>query len=136
MTDQASIGCAMIVDDEPFDQMMYERILKRSGLVDQVIGFPYAAKALEYLAREDRPKVDVIFLDINMPRMNGFEFLEAASRDLGPRFVKVCVVMLTTSIAPEDRARAASFEAVRDFLSKPLSHEDVVHVANLLAEVE
>ncbi|UWR13261.1 response regulator [Sulfitobacter mediterraneus] len=126
----------MIVDDEPFDQMMYERILKRSGLVDQVIGFQYAAEALDYLARPDRSKVDVIFLDINMPRMNGFEFLEAANRDLGPAFVKVCVVMLTTSIAPEDRARAASYDAVRDFISKPLGKDDVVHVANLLAEVE
>ncbi|WP_259952545.1 response regulator [Sulfitobacter mediterraneus] len=136
MTDQNTIGCAMIVDDEPFDQMMYERILKRSGLVDQVIGFQYAAEALDYLARPDRSKVDVIFLDINMPRMNGFEFLEAANRDLGPAFVKVCVVMLTTSIAPEDRARAASYDAVRDFISKPLGKDDVVHVANLLAEVE
>jgi len=136
MTDQNKIGCAMIVDDEPFDQMMYERILKRSGLVDQVIGYQYAAEALDYLARPDRSEVDVIFLDINMPRMNGFEFLAAATRDLGPAFVKVCVVMLTTSIAPDDRARAASYDAVRDFISKPLSKDDVVHVAKLLAEVE
>ena len=136
MTDQNKIGCAMIVDDEPFDQMMYERILKRSGLVNQVIGFQYAEDALAHLAQEERPKIDVIFLDINMPRMNGFEFLEAAARDIGADFVKVCVVMLTTSIAPEDRARADSFDAVRDFISKPLSVDDVAHVARLLSEVE
>ena len=135
MTGHASIGCAMIVDDEPFDQMMYERILKRSGLVDQVIGFQNAVGALAHLTKPDRPIVDVIFLDINMPQMNGFEFLEAATRELGAEFVKVCVVMLTTSIAPDDRARAASYQVVRDFVSKPIGKEDVLHVANLLAEV-
>ncbi|MFT6676748.1 MAG: CheY-like chemotaxis protein [Sulfitobacter sp.] len=128
-----SIRRAVIIDDESFDQLMYQRILKRSGLVQEIIGFQYADEALAYFEDRSNPEIDVIFLDINLPRMNGFEFLEAAHKRIGPSFAKLVVVMLTTAIAPENRARAAKFDVVRDFIAKPLKSDDVAHVADMLS---
>lgn len=133
MTVEPLIGTVMLIDDERADQMMYRRILERSGIVRNHIAFQYADEALEYLKQEDREEIDLIFLDINMPRMNGFEFLEAATAELGPAFAKAVVVMLTTSLNPRDRDRAAQFSAVREFINKPLTIEHVETLASLVA---
>lgn len=80
MTTTPRIKMAMIIDDEQADQMLYKLIIKRSGLIENTLAFQMAEDALDYLKSEDKDPIDVIFLDINMPRMNGFEFLE---RDCG-----------------------------------------------------
>ncbi len=130
----AKIDTVMLVDDEEIDQKTYQRVLKRSGLVGEVLVFTYATDALEYLKSNPEQTVDVIFLDINMPRMNGFEFLEAATEELGEAFARMVIVMLTTSIDPKDRKRAADNPLVRDFLDKPLTISHVEHVAKMLAD--
>ncbi|MFK7994341.1 MAG: response regulator [Granulosicoccus sp.] len=128
------IKLALLIDDSEIDQRLYKRVLNKSGLVEEVRGFAYADEALDYLLENPQLEVSVIFLDINMPRMNGFEFLEAASKQLEHDVAKVVVVMLTTSLNPDDENRARSFEAVKDFVSKPLSYEDVQKVVDLLSE--
>ena len=126
------INTVMLVDDEEIDQKTYQRVLKRSGMVEEILIFTYATDALEYLKSNPEQTVDVIFLDINMPRMNGFEFLEAATKELGEAFARMVIVMLTTSIDPKDRKRAEDNPLVRDFLDKPLTIGHVEHVANML----
>lgn len=126
------IGLVVMIDDETFDQHIYKRILERSGLVERSLSFLGADLALEYFLAHPEEQIDAIFLDINMPRMDGFEFLEAATKTLGPNFAKVCIVMLTTSLDDNDRTRAMSFDIVRDFLNKPLTLEDVQRVADII----
>lgn len=123
----------MMIDDNEIDQMMYRRVIKRSGMVDEVVGFLWASEALEYLMDPASPPVDLILLDVNMPRMDGFEFLQAASDAVGPDFAPV-VVMLTTSLNPQDYDRAMKYDAVREFLHKPLCLEHITHLATLLDE--
>ena len=136
MTDMSNsikpIKTAMLIDDEPVDHMMYRRIVNRSGLVGDVISFKGADEALEYLRTPDCPEIDVIFLDINMPRMNGFEFLEAATEEMGANFTKMIVVMLTTSLLKADRERASQYKVVRKYITKPLTVDHISHVAGLL----
>ncbi len=134
MTPSLKIGTAMTIDDEKVDQMLYQRIMKRSGLVENVIAFRLAEEALDYLKSPDREQVDVIFLDINMPRMNGFEFLERAISELGEGFVDCVVIMLTTSLDPEDEERARRFHVVKDYLDKPLTPDNLKSVAELLRD--
>lgn len=130
------IPVVMIIDDEAFDQKMYRRIIDRSGLVQKTLSFTAADHALDYLKTNTDQEIDLILLDINMPRMNGFEFLDAAISELGPQFAKACIVMLTTSLDPTDRERAAQYEIVRDLLNKPLTYDDLVRLSKLIANVD
>ncbi|MBT0958518.1 response regulator [Alphaproteobacteria bacterium KMM 3653] len=126
------IKTVITIDDEKIDQLLYKRIMERSGLIETVIPFRMAQDALDFLALEDRVTVDAVFVDINMPRMNGFEFLDIAAERFGSDFAKCVVVMLTTSLDPEDQARAEASETINKFLRKPLSIEDLQEVAQLV----
>lgn len=123
------IGLALLVDDNRIDQRQYERVIKRSGLIGEVMTFTFADEALAHLKANPDLEVDVIFLDINLPRMNGFEFLEAAVSEIGNGFAKVVVAMLTTSLNPDDRTRAESFDVVKEFINKPLTVEHIEAVS-------
>lgn len=129
------LGNVLLIDDERVDQMIYRRVLKKSGLVDNITGFEYADEALAHLRQPDCPTYDVIFLDINMPRMNGFEFLDAAFADERAKsYARAVIVMLTTSIEKRDKERAAQYAVVKDFINKPLTVEHVQRVAEILGE--
>lgn len=123
----------MLIDDERMDQMMYRRVLSRSNLVDEVIGCATAMDALEKLRDPDFVPPDVILLDINMPKMSGFDFLDAATAEFGPDFTAAIVIMLTTSLDPKDIERAKSYSVVKDFVSKPLTDEALGTISHFLA---
>ena len=134
MSDMEDLNVVMLIDDDLGDQKLYRRIIKRSGIDAEAICFDYAQDALDYLRQADRPRVDLIFLDINMPGMNGFEFLEAAVRDLEGWSSETVVIMLTTSAMPEDADRARSFPVVKDYLVKPLTVEQLHRAIDLVRE--
>ncbi|MCV6595048.1 MAG: response regulator [Silicimonas sp.] len=129
------IKTAMLIDDEEIDQRQYKRVLKKSGLVENIIAFTYADEAFDYLKNNEDIEIDVVFLDINMPRMNGFEFLEKVTHELHHRFTDVVLIMLTTSLDPKDRERAKAYEIVRDFINKPLEISHVEHAVEILEGV-
>ncbi|MNY19064.1 Response regulator rcp1 [compost metagenome] len=89
-----------------------------------------AKDALDYLTQsgkyediEPAPKAGIIFLDINMPGMNGWDFI-AEYKKLDERYkARIIVVMLTTSLNPDDEQHAANVEEIATFLHKPLNKE-------------
>ena len=128
------INRLMLIDDNAIDQKMYQRIIARSNCVNHVTACLSALEALEYLADPANPRIDVILLDINMPRLDGFQFLEEATQRFGTDFAKLVVVMLTTSLDPRDAERASRFDVVRDFLNKPLTQEHLTKIVGYLYE--
>ena len=100
------IKTAMLIDDEEFDQRQYLRVLQRSGLVETVLQYTYAEDALAHLETHPELEVDVIFLDINMPRVNGFEFLEKFNAIRNDELGETVVVMFTSSPRDDDARRA------------------------------
>ena len=125
---------AMCIDDTEFDLMLNKRVLRRSGAFETILQFTGGEEALAHMRTAPR-RADVIFLDINMPVMNGFEFIQAATNEFGANFARSVVIMLTSSLNPKDRAMAEEFEAVREFLSKPLTVEDACDVAHRVREL-
>jgi len=106
----------LLVDDDPINNMINERMLKKhhgEDIVCQV--FPDGKPAISHF-KNGGAKPDMIFLDINMPEVDGWEFLEfyRHQNDKAP------VVMLTSSIDPKDLEKSKRYDCILDFISKPL----------------
>jgi len=110
----------VLIDDSPLDIFIAQNIIDRLGLQGQVWSFENGKEALDFLSAQPRPNPTLIFVDIQMPTMDGFAFLEAFE-GLGLRFRQHCdLFMLSSSINERDVQRAKSFAQVRAFLEKPL----------------
>lgn len=116
-----TITSIMLVDDNKIDNFFHERVIKKYNPAIQVIAIPTGRAALDYLENKITPRPEIIFLDINMPGMNGWQFLERYSKLPAEHKVNLVVVMLTTSENPDDRAKALSHGILTDFRSKPLT---------------
>lgn len=115
------LGRVMVIDDEKFDQKMYRRALDRSDAADEILTFTYAEDALVYLLDPSNLPVDLILLDVKMPRMNGFEFLNALQEKTNGDVNAVILLMLTTALTQADGLRAANSPLVKECVSKPFT---------------
>lgn len=123
------LNCILLVDDDSINNFINIKILRKIGASEKVKTALNGQEALEYIKEFCQATElccpDLIFLDINMPVMNGFEFLEAYRHlKLGNK-CKVKIVVLTTSTNPSDLDRIRDL-GITDFLSKPLTEEKVL----------
>jgi len=122
---------AMVIDDNQIDLYIAEMVMATTGFAEKVISVSSAKEALEYLKPlyenpEELP--DLIFLDINMPEMTGFDFLNEYQH-LPENIRKKCIIMmLTTSLDEDDRIQAERNQFVRKFLNKPLDREKLAQL--------
>ncbi|WP_373522539.1 response regulator [Aquiflexum sp.] len=109
-----------IIDDDPGVIFLHEIILKESKLTDHPECFSDAREALGYIFNidEDCSKL-LIFLDINMPKMSGWDFLEVLKKKIHKADIKV--IMVTSSLSKEDKEKSNEFPSVIDFWEKPIN---------------
>jgi CheY-like chemotaxis protein len=115
---------AMVIDDSKLDRFISEAIIKKNQFAEEVLDFSYATSALAHLqnmAATPEALPQVIFLDINMPVMDGFGFLDNYEQ-LPEEVKRRCnIIMISSSNSQDDFARIKTYPSVRKFFSKPLS---------------
>jgi CheY-like chemotaxis protein len=113
----------LLVEDDDVDAMITQRALNELKVTNELVHTVDGEDALKYLRDDGNQKPCVILLDLNMPRMNGFEFLKIAKADASLR--KIPVVVLTTSDA--DEGVVESFDlGVAGYIVKPVSYKQFV----------
>ena len=119
----------ILIDDNHTTNFLNEMVINRSGHDISVISFDKANNAIDFFEKEKNgAKKYLIFLDINMPEMDGWEFADAYSK------IKLTtsniIVMLTSSVDPRDKDRALNHEVIHDYHSKPLTFEVINEILN------
>ncbi|MFT5358045.1 MAG: CheY-like chemotaxis protein [Polyangiales bacterium] len=119
----------LLIDDEEADNYYHQRVIRRLGCAERVVVKTNGQLGLDYLTTKTAdgyPQPDIVFLDINMPVMNGWEFLRAYAKLAPEQRAHVVLVMLTTSLSEEDRSAAQA--VATDFHSKPLKKEALLAI--------
>jgi CheY-like chemotaxis protein len=117
------LNCILLIDDDLNDTFIHGRAVKDVDASITVVAKHSGIEALEYLTAKENLHSDLIFLDINMPKMNGWEFLAEYGR-LDKEFRShAIIVMLTASDNLDDLERAKMWSFVTDHIAKPLTKE-------------
>lgn len=124
------INCILLVDDDESDNFFHTLTINDANICDQIIVVTDGRYALDYMINsanptlaDEFPKPDIIFLDINMPRVDGFEFLEEFHKLDEEIKSGIVITMLTTSLNPYDQERAKESKLIKEFRTKPLTPE-------------
>jgi CheY-like chemotaxis protein len=115
-----------IVDDDKIQQLIATRTIEKQHLADKILTFSNGEQAIEFLVKhleDNKDMPDVIFLDINMPIMDGWQFLEEYIK-IKPRIgKKITIYLLSALINSADIERAKKISEVSDYLVKPVTSE-------------
>lgn len=117
---------AFIIDDDQICQFITLHILKSEALAQDITCFYEAEKALQFLTSAPADQLpELIFLDLNMPNMNGWQFLDA----IRPYALQICsksrIYILTSSVDKEDQLKARAYPYVCGYFLKPLLPQDL-----------
>jgi CheY-like chemotaxis protein len=119
----------LLVEDDNIDAFTVERALKDLKIVNQLVRKFNGEEALEYLRDNKNIKPCIILLDLNMPRVNGIEFLKIIKED--KELKKIPVVMLTTSKENQDKLDSYKY-GVAGYMVKTVDYEEFVEVINTI----
>ena len=122
-----------VIDDDPIYQIIINKTIQRFGLFSAISTFKNGKIALDALLQlldNDTALPDIILLDINMPVMDGWEFMEELGL-IKPKFMKQIVVyIVSSSIAVEDKNKSMSYGNILGYLSKPITVDDLILIAS------
>ncbi len=119
----------LLVEDDQVDAMTVKRALKELHVTNRVDTVENGEEALLFLKDPQNEKPGIILLDLNMPRMNGIEFLTVAKQD--ERLRSIPVVVLTTSKAEQDKVDSFNL-GVAGYMIKPVDYRQFVDVVKTI----
>jgi CheY-like chemotaxis protein len=114
----------LVIDDDDINIFIIKKIVEKTGLAIEMIARNNGQQAIDYLKEtisQNKPLPRLVLIDINMPVMNGWEFIEAYE-ELNIE-QKVDMYILSSSVYENDIEKTKGYKAVKGFISKPLSME-------------
>ena len=124
------------VDDDPIALLLSKLVISKANFASQIITCMNGEEAMQYLEKPETIEENtnseqplLILLDLNMPVMDGWEFLEQFSTKLQETYSKTKIILLSSSIDPNDIKKSKDFSMVVDFLPKPLTKEMLVVIS-------
>jgi CheY-like chemotaxis protein len=125
------LNCVLLVDDNESDNFLHRKVLEKSGIADHIEVVMNGKEALDFITGKGKggkgvspcSPPELIFLDINMPVMDGWEFLEEYQKLDDIKKGGLVIIMLTTSLNPDDRKIAEKIIGVNGFKYKQLTLE-------------
>ena len=123
-----------VVDDDVIYQTIINKIIQKSGVFSSHFTFPNGNEALTSLKKiledDDTALPDIILLDINMPVMDGWEFMEEIKKIKSDIRKDIHIYIVSSSIALEDKNKSATFSNIRGYMPKPISVTELIAIAS------
>lgn len=129
-----SFDSIVLIDDDPINNLINKRLISKLNISSSVDEFLEAEYALSAILSLETDKKLLILLDINMPVMNGWDFLNHYVDECGDR--NDTIIMLSSSIDYQDRKKSQEYECVSGFIEKPLTHQKLFDILSAYDEAE
>ena len=117
----------LVIDDDPVFRLITKKMLEKTGDLFNGFFVENGLEGINFLKRagegqqEASTLPDIVFLDIEMPIMNGWGFMDEFQKLPSEKVNKIHIYTVSSSIAPEDKMRAQSFSQIKGYISKPLT---------------
>ena len=131
----------LFIDDDPITLMLCKMVISKASFSNEVITAKNGEEALQYFDKllnqssvnnEENKTPQLIFLDLNMPVMGGWEFLDSFSTTKYSEYNAIKVIVLSSTVDPEDLKKSKKYPMVFDFISKPITKKMLEDIKNKL----
>ena len=126
-----------IIDDDPIFVYGTKRIIKEVDFAESIIVYTNGQEALDGLTKicvAKEPLPDVIFLDLNMPILNGWEFLNEFKNCQSKRSKSITIYIISSSVDPRDLERVKDYNQVDNYILKPITPDDLAKILGAAVE--
>ncbi|WP_405411946.1 response regulator [Maribacter sp. Asnod1-A12] len=118
----------LLLDDNLATNYFHKKIIEKSGSTELVLEFRSGINALNYLGQEGIEPPELMMVDINMPIMSAWEFLDKFNKLKNKTNFGTKIILLSTSLSPADKEKADEIPLIKEVLLKPLTKESILRV--------
>jgi CheY-like chemotaxis protein len=118
----------VLIDDNAATNFLHKKILDKENCSKEVVTFQMGQRALDYLSEKENTVPELLFVDINMPTMDVWEFLEYFEDLSREDKTAIKIILLTTSLSPQDEEKISKLSNVEQIMIKPLSAASLKHI--------